>query len=41
VKSFAVMTAGQSQLPALHSVVKQYFDFTEKMVANQRNFAQQ
>ena len=41
VQSIAVMTAGQSQLPALHSVVKQYFDFTEKMVANQRNFAQQ
>lgn len=35
------MTAGQGQLPDLQGVVGQYFDFAEKVLANQRDFAQQ
>jgi hypothetical protein len=35
------LTAGQSQLPDLRSVVDQYFDFAEKALASQREFAQQ
>jgi cell division septum initiation protein DivIVA len=35
------LSSGQSQLPGLSSVVDQYFDFAEKMLANQREFAQQ
>ena len=35
------MTAGQGQLPDLQGVVDQYFDFAEKVLANQRQFAQQ
>ena len=34
-------TAGQGQLPDLQGVVEQYFDFAEKVLANQREFAQQ
>jgi hypothetical protein len=42
VQSFASkVTAGQGQLPDLTSVVDQYFDFAEKVLANQREFAQQ
>ena len=42
VQSFAGrLTSGQSQLPDLQSVVEQYFDFAEKVLANQREFAQQ
>jgi hypothetical protein len=42
VQSFAGrLTSGQSQLPDLQSVVDQYFDFAEKVLANQREFAQQ
>jgi hypothetical protein len=42
VQSFAgQLGAGQSQLPDLSSVVDQYFDFAEKVLANQREFAQQ
>lgn len=42
VQSFASkLTAGQSQLPDLHGVVEQYFDFAEKVLAHQRDFAQQ
>jgi len=42
VQSFASkVTAGQGQLPDLSSVVDQYFDFAEKVLANQREFAQQ
>jgi gas vesicle protein len=42
VQSLASMVAaGQSQLPNLHSVVDQYFDFAEKMLTSQREFAQQ
>ena len=29
------VAAGQSQLPNLHSVVDQYFDFAEKMLTSQ------
>jgi hypothetical protein len=35
------LTAGQGQLPDLQGVVDQYFDFAEKVLANQRQFAQQ
>ena len=35
------LTAGQGQLPDLQGVVEQYFDFAEKVLANQREFAQQ
>jgi hypothetical protein len=35
------VTAGQSQLPNLHSVVDQYFDFADKVLTSQREFAQQ
>jgi hypothetical protein len=35
------LSAGQGQLPDLQSVVEQYFDFAEKVLANQREFAQQ
>ena len=42
VQSFAGrLTSGQSQLPDLQSVVEQYFDFAEKVLANQRELAQQ
>ena len=42
VQSFAGrLTSGQPQLPDLNSVVEQYFDFAEKVLANQREFAQQ
>ena len=42
VQSFASkLTAGQGQLPDLQGVVEQYFDFAEKVLANQREFAQQ
>jgi hypothetical protein len=42
VQSFAGrLTSGQSQLPDLSGVVEQYFDFAEKVLANQREFAQQ
>jgi methyl-accepting chemotaxis protein len=42
VQSFAGrLTSGQSQLPDLQGVVDQYFDFAEKVLANQRQFAQQ
>ena len=42
VQSFAGrLTSGQSQLPDLQGVVDQYFDFAEKVLANQREFAQQ
>lgn len=42
VQSFASkLTAGQGQLPDLQGVVDQYFDFAEKVLANQREFASQ
>ena len=42
MQSFASKpTAGQSQLPDLSSVVDQYFDLAEKVLANQRELAQQ
>ena len=42
VQSFASkVTAGQGQLPDLAGVVDQYFDFAEKVLANQRELAQQ
>ena len=42
MQSFAsTLTSGQSRLPDLSSVVDQYFDFAEKVLANQREFAQQ
>jgi len=42
VQSLAsTVTAGQSQLPNLHSVVDQYFDFADKVLTSQREFAQQ
>lgn len=42
VQSFASkLTAGPGQLPDLPSVVEQYFDFAEKVLANQREFATQ
>src|SRR4051794_40504132 len=42
VQSFASkLTAGQGQLPDLQGVVDQYFDFAEKVLANQREFVSQ
>jgi hypothetical protein len=42
VQSFASkLSTGQSQLPDLRGVVEQYFDFAEKVLANQRELAQQ
>ena len=42
MQSFASkLIAGQSQLADLSSVVDQYFDFAEKILANQRELAQQ
>jgi hypothetical protein len=42
VQSFASkVTSGQGQLSDLPSVVDTYFDFVEKVLANQREFAQQ
>jgi hypothetical protein len=42
VQSFASkVTAGQGQLTDLPSVVDTYFDFVEKVLANQREFVQQ
>ena len=42
VQSFpSRLNAGQGQLPDLAGVVEQYFDFAEKVLANQREFAQQ
>jgi hypothetical protein len=42
VQSFASSTtARQSQLPNLSSVVDRYFDFAAKLLANQRQVAQQ
>lgn len=42
VQSFASkLTAGQGQLPDLQSVVDQYFDFAEKVLAHQREFVTQ
>ena len=42
VQGFATkLTSGQTQLPDLQGVVGQYFDFAEKVLANQREFAQQ
>src|SRR6187397_1448328 len=35
------LSSGQPQLPNLTGVVDQYFDFAEKVLANQREFAQQ
>ena len=42
MQSFASkLSSGQSQVPDLSSVVDQYFDFAEKVLANQRELAQQ
>ena len=42
VQSFASrLTSGQPQLPDLNDVVEQYFDFAEKVLAKQRELAQQ
>ena len=42
VQSFASkLAAGQPQMPDLKDVVDQYFDFAEKVLAKQREFAQQ
>ena len=42
VQGFASkLTSGPTQLPDLQSIVEQYFDFAEKVLANQREFAQQ
>ena len=42
VQSFASkLTAGQSPVTDLQGVVDQYFDFAEKVLANQREFANQ
>ena len=42
VQSFASkLASGQSQMPDLKDVVDQYFDFAEKVLAKQREFAQQ
>jgi hypothetical protein len=42
VQSFASkVTTTPGQLPDLPSVVETYFDFVEKVLANQREFAQQ
>ena len=37
----STMASGQSQLPDLQSVVGQYFDFAEQVLASQRELAQQ
>ena len=42
VQSFAgKLASGQAQMPDPKDVVDQYFDFAEKVLANQREFAQQ
>ena len=42
MQSFASkLSSGQSQLPDLSSVVDQYFNFAEKVLANQRQLATQ
>ena len=42
VQSFASrLNPGQNRLPDLTGVVEQYFDFAEKVLANQREIAQQ
>ena len=42
MQSFAsTLSSGESQLPNLTGVVDQYFDFAEKLLANQREFAKQ
>lgn len=42
MQSFAGrLTSGQSELPDLQGVVRQYFDVAEKVLANQRQLAQQ
>ena len=42
MQSFASkLTSGQSPLPDLQGVVEQYFDFAAKVLAGQREFAQQ
>ena len=42
MQSFASkLASGQSQMPDLQHVVDQYFDFAEKILANQRELAQQ
>ena len=42
VQTFASkLTAGQSPVTDLQGVVDQYFDFVEKVLANQREFANQ
>ena len=42
VQSFASkLTAGQGQLPDLQGAVEQYFDFAEKVLANQRELVSQ
>jgi uncharacterized protein HemX len=42
VQNFAGnLTTGQTQLPDAQSVVDQYFDFAEKVLANQRQLASQ
>lgn len=42
VQSFASkLTSGQSPVTDLQGVVDQYFDFAEKVLANQREFANQ
>jgi BMFP domain-containing protein YqiC len=42
VQSFASkLSSGQSQLPGLPTVVDQYFDVAEKVLASQREFTQQ
>ena len=42
VQTFASkLTAGQSPVTDLQGVVDQYFDFAEKVLANQREFANQ
>ena len=42
MQSFASkLASGQSQMPDLQHVVDQYFDFAEKVLASQREFAQQ
>ena len=37
----STMTSGPSPLPDLQDAVGQYFDFAEKVLANQREFVQQ
>ncbi len=42
MQSFASkLASGQSPMPDLRDVVDQYFDFAEKILANQRELAQQ